>query len=218
MSFCSPGTGRPDQSNNYQTILQQDQNSSMNYRQESGVENCPDEIQKDWRSTLKNSFSTIADDQDSSINTFKSLGNQPLNSITSSSQCTTIFPINSVSYGYSSTLLQTLFDPEPQPQQPALYPNRDMNYPSSTNYQTTLNELSSSLPKFSPLPKQHPSNSQFSASPNFCNGSAAALNDYRAGFFPATQSQFLPSTFNEKANLPSLTSKVFKGFFFLVFK
>ncbi|CDO99682.1 unnamed protein product [Coffea canephora] len=205
--------GRSDQSN-YQPMLQEDHNSSMNYRQERGLDSCPaDQIQKDWSSTLKNNFSTIVE-EDSSINSFKSSGNQPLNSITTTSQCTaatcagvsTSFPISSASYGYSSTLLQTLFDTEvPQPQQ-SLYGTRPMNYPSTTSYQ---NEFSPSLPKFSPLPKLQNTNSlQLSTNPNFCNGSAAAFNDLRVNFFPSVQSQFPSSTFNEKPSLPSITTKV----------
>lgn len=187
----------------------------MNFRQEKGVvDDCPDHrIQKGWSNFKNNNFSTIVE-EDSSMNSFKSPGNQPLNSIATSSQCTatcagvsTSFPISSVSYDYSSSLLQTLFDTEPQPQQP-LYLNRSMNYPSTTSYQ---NEYSS-LAKL-----QTTNNLHISTNPNFCNGPAAALNDFRASFFPSTQSQFLSSTFTEKPNLSGLTTKV-KGFSFFHFR
>ncbi|KAL3519586.1 hypothetical protein ACH5RR_017735 [Cinchona calisaya] len=195
--------GRSEYQSNYQQFLQENHNSSMNYRQERGVEDdsSADQIEKEWtNSSLKNNFSTITK-QNSSINSFKSSeNNQPLNSITTSTSTgvsTTSFPISSVSYGYSSTFLQNLFDTDQLQPQQSLYENRLINYPSTTSYQT---EFSPSLSKFSPLPKiQNTNNLQFSANnANFCNGSAAALNDIRAGFFPSLA---------EKPNLPNLTTK-----------
>ncbi|CAI9087689.1 OLC1v1021832C2 [Oldenlandia corymbosa var. corymbosa] len=180
------GNGRPDHqqaANNYQ-------NSSMNYRQEIGIDqNCTSDHHDHLQ--IQNNFAA-----------------PPAG-----------FPMNPASYGYPSNLLQTLFDSEPQPQQQqviesSLYTNhRAMN----NNYQTSLNnELPpASLPKFNPMQQklQLPNNLPFSATPgqNFVNGSssAAALNDLRASFFsPTVQSQFLSSTFSEKANLPNLTAKV----------
>ncbi|KAL3522116.1 hypothetical protein ACH5RR_014950 [Cinchona calisaya] len=186
--------GRPSDQSNYQTILQEDQNSSMHFLQERGIMlddcNTDHQIQKDWNNNLKRNFSAITE-EDSSINPSKS----------------TSFPISSISYGYSSNLLQNLFDSEQNQPQQSLYENRPINYPSTTNHQ---NQFSSALPKFSPLQKlQNTTNSlQFSTNPNFCAASAPALNDFRASFFPSAQSQqFLPSTFNEKPNLPNLSAK-----------
>lgn len=150
------------------------------------------------------------------------LDHQRLNSINSSGDSTVTcqgfssgFPVGSASYGYPSTLLQSLYDPDPQPQQ-YLFDNRPMNYSSTANYRTSLNELSPSWPKYSPymkptLPKQQPSSHlHFTNNTPFWNASAAALNDIRASFFPTSQSQFLTPTFEEKPNCSKLTTKVNK--------
>ncbi|KAA8515433.1 hypothetical protein F0562_018956 [Nyssa sinensis] len=204
-----PGSRKAETSYHH-PILEEDMNSSLNFQQQRGID-CS-EIQS----------------QDSSINAFKpinqgfSLDDQTsLNCVPSSSSgdrsatcqgLTTSFPMNiSASYDYPSTLLQTLFDTDPQAQQ-SLYENRSMNNPSTTNYQANLNDFSASLPIFSPLLKPSPSKQQpanhlhYNNTP-FWNASAAAPNDLRASFFPSRPSQFLPSTFREKPNCTNLTSK-----------
>lgn len=189
------GDGRSE--SNYQSsMLQEDMNSRLNFRQETRMD-CP-QIQREW--SMKN-FS-ITGGQDSTINEFKP-ANQSLNSEISSSQgLPASFPMSSASFGYPSTLLQTLFDTDPQPQQ-SIFNNRSMNYPSSTNYATNLNEFSPSLAKLSSLlgpslPKQQPI-SPLNSTNNvpFWNASTAALNDFR----------FLASTFEEKSSCPNLATK-----------
>lgn len=206
------GSGRAE--SNYHSMLQDDMSSRLN-----GMDS--PQIQKDW--SPKN-FSTGG--EDSSICALKpmnqgfALDQQRLNSINSSGDSTVTcqgfssgFPMGSASYGYPSTLLQGLYDPDPQPQQ-YLFDNRSMNYSSVTNYRTSMNELSPSWPKYSPymkpsLPKQQPnSHLHFTNNTPFWNASAAALNDIRASFFPSPQSQFLTPTFEEKPNCSKLTTKL----------
>lgn len=183
------GSGRAE--SNYNPILQED----LNYNQE----------------TAGNNFCTGGGGDDSTIR-----ANQGF-SITSSGECTatceglaTTFPISSTSYGYPSTLLQTLFDNN-SPSEQSLLDNGSMNYSSTTNsYQTSLSEFSPSLPKFSHMFKLKPQVSgQLHLSNNtpFWNASASALNDIRASFFTSSQSQFLPTTFEEKPNCINLTAK-----------
>ncbi|RVW86411.1 Transcription factor bHLH123 [Vitis vinifera] len=206
------GSGRAE--SNYHSMLQDDMSSRLN-----GMDS--PQIQKDW--SPKN-FSTGG--EDSSICALKpmnqgfALDQQRLNSINSSGDSTVTcqgfssgFPMGSASYGYPSTLLQGLYDPDPQPQQ-YLFDNRSMNYSSMANYRTSMNELSPSWPKYSPymkpsLPKQQPnSHLHFTNNTPFWNASAAALNDIRASFFPSPQSQFLTPTFEEKPNCSKLTTKL----------
>ena len=177
------------------------------------------QIHKDW--SPKN-FSTGG--EDSSICALKPINQgfasdqqNRLNSINSSGDSTVTcqgFPMGSASYGYPSTLLQGLYDPDPQPQQ-YLFDNRSANYSSMANYRTNLNELSPSWPKYSSpymkpsLPKQQPNTHlHFTNNTPFWNASAAALNDIRASFFPSSASQFLTPTFEEKPNCSKLTTKV----------
>jgi hypothetical protein len=126
----------------------------------------------------------------------------------------------SASYGYPSTLIQSLFEPEyPQPQQAqSLFNNRFMNYlsPTAPNYGTNMTELSSpSWPKVSPLikpslPKQQPSTLHFTNNTPYWNASPTGINDIRANLLPSSQSQFLVPAFEEKSNCSNLTTKVIK--------
>lgn len=185
------------------------------------------QVQKDW-SSPKNFTGT---GEDSSINAFKeinqdfSLEQQRLNSPMNTSENATAttcqglstgFSMGSPSYGYPSTLIQSLFDPDPQPQQ-SLFNNRTINYSSPPNYGTTLNELSPCWPKLAPflkpsLPKQQQQPAcgglHFSNNTPFWNASATALNDIRPSFLPSPQPQFLVPTFDEKPNCFNLTTKV----------
>jgi len=146
-----------------------------------------------------------------------SLDQQSLNSVvTSTGSLSGGFPVVSASYGYPSTLIQSLYEPEPQPQQQnSLFTNPSMSYSSSSaNYGICSNELSptwskvSSLPKPS-MPKQQLSGLHFSNNTAFWNSSAEALNDIRAGVFTSSQAQYQTAKFEEKPNCPNtLLNKV----------
>ncbi|CAL5183332.1 unnamed protein product [Lathyrus oleraceus] len=95
------------------------------------------------------------------------------------------YPIGSVdSYGcYPSSLIQSLFDSQPQPQN-SLFTN-----PSSMSYSSSM-------------PKQQLSGLHFSNNTPFWNASAEALNDIRAGVLASSQSQYhqSPSFHNNNFN------------------
>ncbi|KAL5096559.1 hypothetical protein RYX36_000886 [Vicia faba] len=97
---------------------------------------------------------------------------QSLNSVTSTGLSS--YPIGSLdSYGcYPSTLIQSFFDSQPQPQN-SLFTN-----PSS-------------------MPKQHLSGLHFSNNTPFWNASAEALNDIRAGVLASSQSQYQSHNFHD---------------------
>lgn len=83
------------------------------------------------------------------------------------------YPIGSVdSYGcYPSSLIQSLFDSQPQPQNSLFTNASSMSYSSS-------------------MPKQQLSGLHFSNNTPFWNASAEALNDIRAGVLASSQSQY----------------------------
>ncbi|XP_075663595.1 transcription factor bHLH112 isoform X3 [Castanea sativa] len=203
---------------NYSSMLQEEMNSRLNYQQERGVDST--QIQKNW--SPKN-LSNGGDQQDnSSITAFKSSISQDfsLDTVSSSTgNCTvtcqglsTGFPVGSASYGYPSTLIQSLFDPDPQPQQ-SLFNNRSLSYSSATNFGATTNELSPSWPRFPPFfPKQQPCGLHFTNNTPFWNASTAVatvgLNDsVRAGVFPSSPSQYLVPTFEEKPKCSNHATK-----------
>ncbi|ESW20274.1 hypothetical protein PHAVU_006G195000 [Phaseolus vulgaris] len=171
------------------------------------------QIQKDW--SPKN-FSSAAG-QDSTVDAFKSmnqefsLDQQSLSSVvTSTGSLSDGFPVVSASYGYPSTLIQSLYEPEAQPQpQNSLFTNPTMSYSSSTaNYGTCSNELSPTWSKISSLlkpstPKQQLSGLHFSDTTSFWNGSAEALHDIRAGVFASSQPQYQTPKFEDKSNTPN---------------
>ncbi|KAK4439273.1 Transcription factor [Sesamum alatum] len=205
-------SGRSD--GNYTNILQ---DSSMNYRQETRADY--PQIHKNWSSR---NFS-----EDSSVNSFKQANqsfpiehHQQLNSITSSSECVTTcqglsagFPLNSTSYSYTSSLLQTLFDTDSQSQQ-SLLDNQAMNYSSAATDQVNSDEFLASLAEVSPaedpsFARQQPTNHL-----PFTNNAplwktTAALSTVPTSFHPSAQSgQFLPSSLNmRRPNLPSFSPK-----------
>ena len=214
MYFCfsypcafSRSNGRNDQS--YNSILhQEDVNSARlsNCRQETGMDSTH-QIQKDWS---PKSYTT-SPGEDSSITTFKPINQDfTLNSVTSSGNNT---PTCQGLYGYpsSATLLQSLFEPDPQSHQQSLFNNRSMNYMSATatNYGANMaNELSSapaSWPKLAPFPrpaaasvapKQQPNSLQFSNNTPFWNACASTgINDVKSSFMTSPHSQFLGQTF-----------------------
>lgn len=196
-------------------MLQEDLNSRLNYQQErsSGVDH-NSQIHKNWSPT-KN-FSNNGS-EDLSITSFKSLNQDfPLvDTVISTSSAG--FPVGSVSYGYPSTLVQSLFDSDSQSQQSLFNNNRSIMSYSSTanNYGTNSNELSpSSWTKFSApfYPKQQPCGLHFSNKTPFWNASTEALtdNNIRPGLHPSSQSQYLVPTFEEKPKCSNLPTKVFK--------
>ncbi|KAL6990870.1 hypothetical protein U1Q18_008993 [Sarracenia purpurea var. burkii] len=181
------------ESNYNSPMLQEDMDSRHNFRQETRLlplDNCP-QIQKEW-STVTN-LSAASCGQNSTINEFKqtnqgfSLDDPRLDTVAAAGS----FPMSSTSYGFSSNLLQTLFDTDPQPQQ-SLFDNRSLNYPSTTNYQTNSNDFSPSPAKFPHLLRPSPPENT-----PFWNSST--------GFFPSTQAQF--DAFEGKPSHPNLTAK-----------
>ncbi|XVF27768.1 hypothetical protein REPUB_Repub14bG0137300 [Reevesia pubescens] len=218
----------------YNSIFQENINSSrLSCRQETGMDSS--QIQKDWSPK-----SYTSPGEDSSITTFKpinqdfSLDQQRLNSVTSSGNSTPTcqglsagFVMGSeASYGYPSTLLQSLFVPDvPQPQpQHSLFNNNNnqsINYNMSSATATTYgannaSELSASWSRLAPFirpsvakqQQQQPSSLHFSNNTPFWNASATGINDAKAGFLPSPpQPQFLVQKFEEKPNCPSLTRK-----------
>ncbi|XP_068667559.1 transcription factor bHLH123-like [Aristolochia californica] len=198
---------------NFQAMLQEDLTSRPNYRQDGQMESS--QVQKDW--SPKN-FPTASED---TMNTFKqinqafALEQQRPNS--SSGDCmatcqglpSSNFSMGSASYGCPSTMLQGLFDPDPQ----TSYENRSINFPSQMNYRMNANEIPPSWPKFpqflkSSPPKQQSSNQlHFSNNTPYWNATAAAINDVRPGFYPSTHTQFLEQNFEEKPNCSNLTTK-----------
>ncbi|KAL4281817.1 hypothetical protein GQ457_03G037330 [Hibiscus cannabinus] len=155
--------------------------------------------------------------EDSSITTFKpidqdfSLEQQRLNSVTSSGKSTATFqfPMDSVSYGYPSTLLQTLLqsDPQPQTQPQSLFNNnRSFNYMSAAATYGG-NHAAESSPSW---PKQQPNGSlHFTNNAPIWNSSATGVNDVKDCFFPSQmQPEFLLQTFKEKPDCSGLTKKI----------
>ncbi|MED6135154.1 hypothetical protein PIB30_117612 [Stylosanthes scabra] len=135
----------------------------------------------------------------------------------------------SSTYGYpSSTLIQTLYDPQSSSSSsPSLFTNRSMSYSSSStvNYDHASNEVSlspitwpklsssssssSSLSLLSSSTAKHPNNNNnnniglhFSNNTPFWNASADSLHDIRAGAFPSSQSQYKTPPFEEQDNKP----------------
>ncbi|KAL9392643.1 hypothetical protein Peur_016563 [Populus x canadensis] len=197
-----PGNGRTE---SYNSMMQEEMNSGgLNSSQ----------IQKDWS---PKSYTSTAEDfslDQQRLNPVNSSGNSPP---TCQGFSTGFSMEPSASYGYPSTLIQSLFEPEyPQPQQAqSLFNNRFMNYlsPTAPNYGTNMTELSSpSWPKVSPLiksslPKQQPSTLHFTNNTHYWNASPTGINDIRANLLPSSQSQFLLPAFEEKSNCSNLTTK-----------
>ncbi|KAI3680603.1 hypothetical protein L6452_35376 [Arctium lappa] len=124
---------------------------------------------------------------------------QTSNFMTNSGDSTGNLVSSTSSYGYPSSLLQTLFDstsPAPRP----LY-----------DFEANLSEFNpvSSMPRFTSLvkPKQQDSGGLglgLVKTPFWNNASVLDSNDNRAGFFGSTQSRYLSSTYEEKPNCPNL--------------
>uniref|UniRef100_A0A6N2KZ08 BHLH domain-containing protein n=1 Tax=Salix viminalis TaxID=40686 RepID=A0A6N2KZ08_SALVM len=196
------GNGRTE---SYNSMLQEDMDSG-------GLNSS--RIQKDWS---PKSYASTAEDF--------SLDQQRLNPVTSSNNSpptcqgfSADFSMEpACSYGYPSTLIQSLFEPDqPQPQQvQSLFNNRPLNYlsPTAPNYGTNMSELSSpSWAKVSPsiktcLQKQQPSSLHFTNNTPYWNASPTGIKDIRASFLPSSPSQFLLPAFEEKPICPSLTTE-----------
>ncbi|KAF8414044.1 hypothetical protein HHK36_002043 [Tetracentron sinense] len=208
---------------NIHPMLQEDSSSRPNFRQEMGLESPG--VPKNW--SPKNFFS--GGDQNSSSDTLKqmdqifALNHQPLNSSNIPGDCTvtsqglpTNIPMYSALYGCPSTSLQSLCEPDLQPQQ-SLYENGSMNYESPTDYCIDLNEFSPSWSEFpqllksSHLKQQSSNQLHFSNKAPFWNASAAAMNDVPSGYFSSSQTQFLTPTFEESPNCSNTTEKATTG-------
>ncbi|KAJ8761642.1 hypothetical protein K2173_004418 [Erythroxylum novogranatense] len=204
------GNGRAD--NGYNSMAQQeDVNTGLN----SSL------MQKDWS---PKSFTSTSDD--SSVNAFKAINQdfcleqQRLNPVNSSANSTTtcqglsstglLVGSSSASYGYPSSLIQSLFEPgAPPPQQ--LFDNQSMNY---ANYGSNLNELAPSWTKISPfmkpsLPKQEYSHGlQVSSNTPFWNASTTSIADIGATLIASSNPQFLMPTLEDNPNCPNVSVKV----------
>ncbi|XP_075478427.1 uncharacterized protein LOC142519329 [Primulina tabacum] len=131
------GAGRSDE--NYSQIEQASGalNSSMNYRHQTrGVDDCNEIDKLNSQINFSGDFSANAFKRESQIGF--SLQPQPLASIT---ECTetcqglsTNFPLNSTSYGYTSTLLRTLFNSNSYHSRQTMFDSQEMNYLSATNF------------------------------------------------------------------------------------
>ncbi|KAL4563129.1 hypothetical protein LXL04_027162 [Taraxacum kok-saghyz] len=105
--------------------------------------------------------------------------------------------LNGTSYGYPSSLLQTLLtSTSPPPSQPAAPPQQPFY-----DFQANLNDFNSvsSIPRFSSSIKpKAPGGLHLANKTPFWNASTLDLNHNRAGFFNSTQSPFLSSTYEDK--------------------
>ncbi|XP_015956247.1 transcription factor bHLH112 isoform X1 [Arachis duranensis] len=182
--------------------------SSPNWDHQSLLENNNSQIiQKDYWS--RKNFGTQQQQVSSTMDVFKRMNNQEFSSST---------------YGYpSSTLIQTLYDPQQQPQRSSsssssLFTNRSMSYSSSStvNYHHASDEVSlspitwpklfssssssssSSLSLLPPMAK-HPDNNNIGLhfsnnNTPFWNASSDALHDIRAGAFPFEEEDNKPNS------------------------
>ncbi|KAJ7946876.1 putative Transcription factor [Quillaja saponaria] len=157
------------------------------------------QIQKDW---IPKRFSSSGG-QVSSIDGLKAPMNQEFSNGISTSTCQGLS--SAFSYGYPSTLINSLFDiPAAPPPEVSVFNNQSMSYSPTTNYGTEKNESSPTWSKLSPfikpsMPKQQPSGLHFSNNTPFWNpsASASALNGIRAGISNSPQAQYIGSTFEK---------------------
>ncbi|XP_058196464.1 transcription factor bHLH112-like [Rhododendron vialii] len=173
--------GRRESDYNSRMIQEDHMNPRLDFGQETGSD-CPSKIQKEWSTgTTTNGFNQTNQD-------FSVLDHQSSHGL------------------IPSILLQTLFDStNPQPQQSPLFDNR------STKYSDEFPPLE----KFSPLVLKGSFTKQpavsnplnLTTTSPFWNTSNASVKDTRAGFLPSVQTQFLPSTFEEKSIRPNLIAK-----------
>ncbi|CAK9157646.1 unnamed protein product [Ilex paraguariensis] len=200
----------------FRSMLQEDLNSNTSFQQEGGISSS----QVQWRQKMYSASS-----EDSSMNEFKQINrgltlDQPQYSSHISSSDSTItcqglqtsFQMDSAMYGSPSTMFQGLLGSDNQQQQ-SNFESRTMNYsyPSSYGMNSAEAMPSSSWSKFpqflrSSPPKQAPhSQLHFSNNAPFWNASTAPMNDARPSFFPALQTKFPTTNFDEK---PKNTSEV----------
>ncbi|CAI9292640.1 unnamed protein product [Lactuca saligna] len=129
---------------------------------------------------------------------------QPSNFITSSGDSNG--NLGGTSYGYPSSLLQTLFHNTSPP--PPAAPSQQPLY----DFQSNLDDYNSvsSMPGFSSSVKskqQSLGGLHLANKTPFWNASTLDLNHNRAGFFTSTQSPFLSSTYEEKPIFPNNKSQ-----------
>ncbi|KHN16001.1 hypothetical protein glysoja_043172 [Glycine soja] len=185
---------------NFDSVLQKETNVV------GGGSSNDSQIQKDWS---PNNFSSSGGGvQVSTIDAFKpmnqefSLDQQSLNSVvtsTNGSLSSGNFLVFSTSYGCLSTLIQILYEHQPQPQN-SLFTNPSMSYGTCSNELSPTWSKVSSLLKPS-MPKQQLSGLRFSNNTTYLwNSSTEALNDLRASVFASSQAQYQTPKFEEKPN------------------
>ncbi|KAH1208079.1 Transcription factor [Glycine max] len=163
-----------------------------------------------WSQSLFEQVSTV--DAFKPMNQEFSLDQQSLNSVVTSTDGSLSggnFPVVSASYGYPSTLIQSLYEHQPQPQN-SLFTNPSMSYGTCSNeLSPTWSKVSSFLKPS--MPKQQLRGLHFSNNTTpFWNSSAEALNDIRAGVFASSQAQYQTPKFEEKPNCPHTLLKKLK--------
>ncbi|XP_039070431.1 transcription factor bHLH112-like [Hibiscus syriacus] len=184
MGFDLPSSATSDwnlsvngRTESYNLILEEDIDSRLSYRQETGMGSS--QILKNWS---PKSYSIPGEDFPSDQPGLTSTTGSG-NGIATCLGLSTGFPIASVSYEYPSTLLQSLFesDSDPRTPQQSLFNNRlSIGFTSSAT-----------SPLIRPsLPEQQPSSLQFSNYTPFWNASATAIKDVKAGLLPSPKSQF----------------------------
>ncbi|KAG4963000.1 hypothetical protein JHK82_039677 [Glycine max] len=200
MGFGMSSSTSPNWRSNFDSVLQKETNVV------GGGSSNDSQIQKDWS---PNNFSSSGGGvQVSTIDAFKpmnqefSLDQQSLNSVvtsTNGSLSSGNFLVFSTSYGCLSTLIQILYEHQPQPQN-SLFTNPSMSYGTCSNELSPTWSKVSSLLKPS-MPKQQLSGLRFSNNTTYLwNSSTEALNDLRASVFASSQAQYQTPKFEEKPN------------------
>ncbi|KAL8107838.1 transcription factor bHLH112-like [Apium graveolens] len=163
---------------NYQGTLLDSLNSSSNYQQDAVVDHLS-HIKKDWS---PRKFSTI--NKISSMDTYKE---PPYEG----------FPVSSSSYNYTSSLMQTLFDTDPD--QNTIFGNQSTEYPPLSKIcQEKLNEFPSK-PSSVLLPKQPLGH--LNLPNNF------AWNASHDGLYTSVQSEIFSPRFEDKLNCSNFSVK-----------
>ncbi|KAI3710382.1 hypothetical protein L2E82_40162 [Cichorium intybus] len=130
---------------------------------------------------------------------------QPSNFITSSGDSNGNLVVTS--YGYPSSLLQSLFHRTSPPPPPPVAPSHQPLY----DFQANMNDFNSvsSIPRFSSSvkPKHVPGGLHLANKTPFWNAPTLDLNHNQAGFFTSTQSPFRSSSYDEKHDFPNIKSQ-----------
>ncbi|KAL9452667.1 hypothetical protein AB3S75_008455 [Citrus x aurantiifolia] len=207
----------------FQVLLRGNGRAENNYRS-MRLEDLNSQIQKEWSPSKGYASSAGAGDHhqecfslDQSHPVIKSAtASFSDNCTVSESNCQGLspgFPVDSASYGYTSALLQSYFEPQPQPvQQQSLYSSNNTrsmgNYMSTANYGNNYNEVSPPWPKFAAasfvkpsLPKQQQPSGGLLFSNNTPFWNATALNDI------SRPGGLLAAALGEKRTCPTFTAR-----------